>query len=92
MLTMTIDGIKWGTYIFFAAFAFTAFFFVWFLVPETKGKSLEDMDEVFGDTAAQEEKARLFNIAASIGLTAPLPDEKIEAARADAEKFEQFEG
>lgn len=85
-----LENIKWGTYIFFAGFCLFAFFFTLFFVPETKGKSLEDMDVVFGDTAAHEEKARLFNIAASIGLTAPLPDEKIEAARADAEEFERY--
>jgi hypothetical protein len=26
------------------------FFFVWFLIPETKGLSLESMDELFGIT------------------------------------------
>ncbi len=28
------------------------FFFVWFFVPETKGKSLESMDQLFGVTDA----------------------------------------
>ncbi|KAK4892811.1 hypothetical protein LTR27_008725 [Elasticomyces elasticus] len=56
----------WGTYIFFAAFCLMAFFFVWFCVPETKGKSLEDMDVVFGDTAAHEEKLHLYQIAADL--------------------------
>lgn len=73
-----LETIKWGTYIFFAAFAFIAFFFTYFFIPETKGKSLEDMDEIFGDTAAHEEKQRLFNIAASLGLTAEVPREKLE--------------
>ena len=56
----------WGTYIFFAAFCLLAFFFTWFAVPETKGRSLEDMDVVFGDTAAHEEKLHLLQIAASL--------------------------
>jgi hypothetical protein len=30
------------------------FFFVWFFVPETKGKSLESMDALFGITDASE--------------------------------------
>lgn len=51
-----LETITWGTYIFFAAFALIAFFFTYFFIPETKGKSLEDMDEIFGDTAAHEEK------------------------------------
>ncbi|KAJ4362337.1 hypothetical protein N0V83_010430 [Neocucurbitaria cava] len=63
-----LDRIGYGTYIFFAAFALIAFLFTWFLIPETKGKSLEEMDGVFGDTTAHEEKTRLFNIAQSLGL------------------------
>jgi len=57
---------KWGTYIFFAAFCLLAVAFTWLFVPETRGKSLEDMDVVFGDTAAHEEKERLFEIAARL--------------------------
>jgi hypothetical protein len=55
-----------GTYVFFAAFCLIAFFFTWFCVPETKGRSLEDMDAVFGDTAAHEEKLHLFRIATEL--------------------------
>ncbi|OQV00868.1 hypothetical protein CLAIMM_06308 [Cladophialophora immunda] len=58
--------LKYGTYIFFAAFCLLAVGFVWFFVPETRGKSLEDMDVVFGDTAAHEEKERLFAITARL--------------------------
>lgn len=42
-----------------------------------KGKSLEEMDAVFGDVMAQEEKARLFNTAALLGLTEPIRAEKL---------------
>ena len=58
--------IQWGTYIFFAVFCLLALGFTYFFIPETCGKSLEDMDLVFGDTAAHEEKARLFQIAAQL--------------------------
>lgn len=61
-----LESITWGTYIFFAAFCLLAFFFTYFFIPETRGKSLEDMDKVFGDTAAHEEKARLFAIASQL--------------------------
>jgi MFS family permease len=61
-----LSTIKWGTYIFFAAFCLLALAFTYFFIPETAGKSLEDMDLVFGDTAAHEEKARLFQIAAQL--------------------------
>lgn len=37
-----------GTYIFFACFCFTMAIFVWFFIPETKGLSLESMNELFG--------------------------------------------
>ncbi|KAF2452584.1 hexose carrier protein [Lineolata rhizophorae] len=52
-----LDQIGYGTYIFFAAWCFLAGVWAWFLVPETKGKSLEQMDEAFGDTSGQEERA-----------------------------------
>jgi hypothetical protein len=63
-----LETIGYGTYLFFAGFALIAFFFTWFVIPETKGKSLEEMDAVFGDTTAHEEKTRLYNIAQSLGL------------------------
>ena len=85
-----LEQLGWGTYIFFAAFCLLALVFTYFFVPETRGKSLEDMDMVFGDTAAHEEKTRLFDIAASMGLTDVLPDDKVQAARAGAaEEVEQ---
>ncbi|KAH6655778.1 general substrate transporter [Truncatella angustata] len=83
-----LDKIGWGTYIFFAAFCLLALVFTFFFVPETKDKSLEDMDVVFGDTAAHEEKARLYQIAASMGLTDTLPSEKVDANRVVAEELE----
>ena len=58
--------ITWGTYIFFAAFCLLALAFTYWFVPETRGKSLEDMDAVFGDTAAHEEKKRLFAVVAQL--------------------------
>jgi MFS family permease len=76
-----IESIGYGTYLFFAAFALIAFVFTWFIIPETKGKSLEEMDAVFGDTTAHEEKTRLYTIATSLGLAeaeAAVDDEKLE--------------
>ena len=40
----------YGTYFVYGSFSFCMFVFVWFLVPETKGMSLEAMDEIFGTT------------------------------------------
>ena len=43
-----ITSMGYGTYFFFGASTTVAFFWVWFLLPETKGLSLEDMDIIFG--------------------------------------------
>lgn len=48
----TVGKGGYGTYFIFGSFCFSMFFFVWFLVPETKGVSLEKMDDLFGLTAA----------------------------------------
>ena len=58
--------IGFGTYIFFAAWCLVASLFLFFLVTETKGKSLEEMDVVFGDNTAHEEKQHLIRIAAEL--------------------------
>ncbi|KAG7144559.1 quinate permease like protein [Verticillium longisporum] len=80
-----LETIGYDTYLFFAGFCAIAFFFTLFVIPETRGKSLEDMDLVFGDTAAHDEKTRLVEIAASMGLTDVLPDEKIDDAATKVE-------
>jgi hypothetical protein len=47
-----------GAYIFFAVFCVISFVWVWFAVPETKGKTLEEMDEVFNDRSGVEDVAK----------------------------------
>jgi len=37
----------YGVYFFFAALMLCSVFFVWFLIPETKGVPLESMDRLF---------------------------------------------
>ncbi|KAF4784119.1 hexose carrier protein [Colletotrichum scovillei] len=51
-----MDKLGFGTYVFFGAWCFLSSVWAFFLVPETKGRTLEQMDEVFKDTSAQEEK------------------------------------
>lgn len=51
-----MSSIGFGTYIFFGSFCFIASGWAYFFVPETKGKTLEQMDQVFGDHSAEEEK------------------------------------
>jgi hypothetical protein len=63
-----LESLKYGTYIFFAAFCLLMFLWVWFLVPETRYKSLEEMDAVFGDNLGQVDQERMREIMAEIGL------------------------
>ncbi|KAI0775288.1 general substrate transporter [Trametes elegans] len=66
-----LDKISYGTFIFFGAFSFLGGLFIWFLVPETKGLSLEEMDEIFGSAGmAAGEQERLLAIERRIGLDA----------------------
>lgn len=45
LVTMGAGG--YGAFFLFARFCIGMFVFVWFLVPETKGMSLEKMDDLF---------------------------------------------
>ncbi|KAG4413657.1 hypothetical protein IFR04_013197 [Cadophora malorum] len=61
-----LETITWGTYIFFAVFCALAGGFTYFFIPETQGRTLEDMDLVFGDGEAHEEKERIRRIEAGL--------------------------
>lgn len=50
-----IQGIGYGTYIFFACFCFLAAVFSFFFVPETACLTLEEIDNLFKDNSAAEE-------------------------------------
>jgi hypothetical protein len=47
-MLVTVGSHGYGTYFVFGSFCFAMIFVAWFLVPETKGISLERMDELFG--------------------------------------------
>lgn len=52
-----ISGTKnFGAYVFFAAFCVFSGVWVFFCVPETMGRSLEEMDHVFRDAGGSEEE------------------------------------
>ncbi|KAH9945390.1 general substrate transporter [Epithele typhae] len=66
-----LTNITFGTFIFFGAFSFAGGIFVWLFVPETKGLTLEEMDEIFGSVGmAASEMQRLEEIERRIGLDA----------------------
>ncbi|KAJ5692397.1 hypothetical protein N7462_001820 [Penicillium macrosclerotiorum] len=73
-----LNTITWGTYIFFAAFCLLALAFTFLCIPETRGKTLEDMDLIFGDTAAHEEKERIKHIEAGLRGTNIDDDEELK--------------
>jgi len=61
--------IGFGTFVFFGAFTFVGGLFILFLVPETKGLTLEEMDDVFGSEGmAAADQERQNAIARRIGL------------------------
>jgi len=43
-----MQAIDWGLYLVFASFALIMMLWVYFVLPETKGKSLEEIDHMFG--------------------------------------------
>lgn len=64
-----INGIGWGMYLFFAVWLFIGALFIWFFVPETKGKTLEEMDLVFGSALASEDRDIFEAAREDVGLT-----------------------
>ncbi|CAL5866708.1 uncharacterized protein PFLUO_LOCUS918 [Penicillium psychrofluorescens] len=83
-----------GTFIFFGCVTVIAVLYVHFLVPETKGRTLEEMDELFGSTGiAQDDAIRKARIESEIGLLALLgvehtSDDKLVEAETAAHKEE----
>ncbi|RMY72111.1 hypothetical protein D0862_14505 [Hortaea werneckii] len=50
------EQIGYGTYVFFTIFCAMAAVWAFFLVPETKGKTLEQVDDAFNDNTGEEEQ------------------------------------
>ncbi|KIJ68058.1 hypothetical protein HYDPIDRAFT_25505 [Hydnomerulius pinastri MD-312] len=67
MLTQIAHG---GTYFFFAGFSILAFLTTLIFYPETKGRTLEEMDAAFGDNATDKERERMETICRELGLPA----------------------
>jgi hypothetical protein len=65
-----LSGIGWGTYIFFAFWSAAGGIFIWLCMPETKGKTLEEMDQVFGSHTAAEDLEEFARVQERVGLTA----------------------
>lgn len=65
-----LEHITWGTYIFFAVWSALGGFFIYFIVPETKGKTLEEMDQVFGSHTSADDMRAFAEVQERVGLTA----------------------
>ncbi|RMY00771.1 hypothetical protein D0866_15887 [Hortaea werneckii] len=59
-----ISQAGFGTYVFFAIMCFLGVIWAWTFVPETKGKTLEELDDVFGDGTGHEEHEVMRSVAA----------------------------
>lgn len=65
---LSLDNIGYRTYIMFMCFMIAGALWAAFLLPELKGKSLEDIDQFFKDNSGAEDAARRQKIAKQIGL------------------------
>ncbi|KAJ7650213.1 general substrate transporter [Roridomyces roridus] len=83
-----LQHLGFGTFIFFGAFSFMGGIFIWFCVPETKGVTLEEMEEGNTEGIAIEDQARLDAIHRRLGLFEDTPkNEKNDAeAKTSSEK------
>lgn len=69
----------WGTYIFFSVFLAAGFVWVVFALPETKNRTLEDMDRAFKSHTGEADQALLAAARRDVGLDSELEVEAIEA-------------
>ncbi|KAJ5280402.1 Major facilitator superfamily domain general substrate transporter [Penicillium angulare] len=66
-----LNNMKYGTYIFFAIFSGIGGLFIWWFAPETKDKTLEELDIFFGGTdatIAAADRQRMERIYETLGL------------------------
>ncbi|KAJ5682104.1 Major facilitator superfamily domain general substrate transporter [Penicillium maclennaniae] len=66
-----LNSMKYGTYIFFAIFSGLGGLFIWWFAPETKDKTLEELDVFFGGSEAsiaEADRQRMQRINESLGL------------------------
>ena len=63
-----LTRITWKTYIIFICTLFTGILWVIFLLPETRGASLEELDMIFHSRTGERDVERMNNIARDLGL------------------------
>ncbi|KAJ5238065.1 hypothetical protein N7489_008156 [Penicillium chrysogenum] len=73
-----VQNTGYGTYVFFCAFCALSFAWTWFFVHETNGKTLEEMDAVFGDNSSSVETEQRARIEATIWANAAARSDGLE--------------
>lgn len=64
-----LESMTYGTYIFFGMLTFIGALFIYFIVPETKGLTLEEMDILFGSVGvAARDKERWAEVQIEVGM------------------------
>lgn len=56
---IAMADIGWKYYIMFICILVCLLFLIWFIFPETKGRALEEIGEIFGDTATPPEQGKV---------------------------------
>jgi hypothetical protein len=78
---------QWGTYIFFAVFLAIGIAWVWYFLPETKNKTLEEMDRVFGSNTGEQDALLLREAQRDVGLLAFLDGNRIAGEKSNEGSF-----
>ncbi|KIR41204.1 sugar transporter [Cryptococcus deuterogattii 99/473] len=74
-----LQNIRYGTFIFFGAFAVISGIWAWFLCPETKGLTLEAVDQLFHNHTAHEElKQKHDIISRMIGMELTITPQSVQ--------------
>ncbi|OTA38589.1 hypothetical protein BTJ68_01358 [Hortaea werneckii EXF-2000] len=63
-----VENTGFGAYTFFAVFCLLSFVWTYFFVPETRGRTLEQMDHVFKDIGSEAEEQRRDRIERDIAM------------------------
>nr|OQO21802.1 hypothetical protein B0A51_10713 [Rachicladosporium sp. CCFEE 5018] len=64
-----VERTGYGAYVFFAVICLLSLVWTYLFVPETAGKTLEQMDEVFGDTSTHDHQKRRQHIRSEISAS-----------------------
>ncbi|ORY80774.1 hexose transport-related protein [Leucosporidium creatinivorum] len=87
IVPIMLERITFGTYLVFLGFLILGVGWVWWLLPETKGKSLEEMDSVFGSGEGKADADRLLRI--QLALLAENKLEILEDPSTRSQKVQQ---